>query len=94
MIVGIYQAEINQSRVYFPIEARTNPLNLKIMSNWDIKVINAADIDHQKWSKMLSMTPELIAQFHEHWFLSAIAENWSAYVYGDYLSAFVCVYKK
>ena len=64
------------------------------MSNWDIKVINAKDIDQYKWSKMLSKTPELIAQFHEHWFLSAIAENWVAFVYGDYLSAFPCVFKK
>ena len=64
------------------------------MSEWDIKVINAADIDHQKWSKMLSMTPELIAQYNEHWFLSAISEQWEAYVYGDYQAAFPCVYKK
>ena len=63
------------------------------MSKWDIKVIDADNIDQKKWSEMLLRTPELIAQYNEHWFLTAISDKWQAYVYGDYISAFPCVYK-
>ena len=64
------------------------------MSKMDIKIIDSRDIDQKKWSSMLSMSSDLIAQFNEYWYLNAIAEKWGAYVYGDYISAFPYVHKK
>ncbi len=63
------------------------------MSKLEIKVIDSDSIDQIKWSKMLLRTPELIAQYSEYWFLTTISDKWQAYVYGDYQSAFPCVYK-